>query len=178
MIQDYAQTVLHMLQCEFPQAHPRTYFRHRGGHRGPLKGRRPSYRVSMGGTHPQRDYRHSTKTACGYCGSWPHRSREECKAVGQECYNCGRLRHFSKVCRQRLDYQKWLGILYYQYVDVGNMIQDYAQNVLHILQCVPWVCLAGLVIHGLTVVELCRLVGCCSQLLYQLHSQSERLGIL
>ena len=57
-----------------------------------------------GGAHPWRDYRHSTETTCGYCGSWPHRSGEECKAVGQECHNYGRLGHFSKVCRQRSDY--------------------------------------------------------------------------
>ena len=33
---------------------------------------------------PPGDYRHSTETTCSYCGSWPHRSGEECKAVGQE----------------------------------------------------------------------------------------------
>ena len=59
----------------------------------------------MGGTCPRRDYRYSTETTCGYCGSWPHRTGEECKASDQECYNCGRLGHFSKVCRQRSDYQ-------------------------------------------------------------------------
>ena len=74
--------------------------------------------------------------------------------------------------------QKRLKILYYRYVDVRHMIQDCAQTVLHMLQCVPWVCLAGLVIHGQIVVELCGLVGCCSLHLYRLHSQSERLGIL
>ena len=58
-----------------------------------------------GRSPPQRDYRHSTETTCGYCGSWPHRAGEECKAVGQECHHCGRLGHFSKVCRQRSDYQ-------------------------------------------------------------------------
>ena len=35
----------------------------------------------------------------------PYRSGEECKAVGQECYHCGRLGDFSKVCRQKSDYQ-------------------------------------------------------------------------
>ena len=90
---------------EVPQACPRTNFRDRGGYRDPYRGRRPSHRGGMGGAHPQRDYRHSAETACGYCGSWPHRSVEECKAVGQECHNCGKLGHFSKVCRQRPDSQ-------------------------------------------------------------------------
>ena len=34
---------------------------------------------------PRRDYRHSTETTCGYCGSWPHKAGEDCKAIGQEC---------------------------------------------------------------------------------------------
>ena len=69
------------------------------GQRGP---QRPTQRWEiqlqggMGGTHPWRDYRHSTETTCGYCGSWPHRTGEECKASDQECYNCRRLGHFPK----------------------------------------------------------------------------------
>ena len=74
--------------------------------------------------------------------------------------------------------QKWLEALCYQYVDVGHMIQNCAQTVLHMLRCALWACLAGLVIPGQVIVELCELVGCCSQLLCQLHSQSERIGIL
>ena len=62
--------------------------------------------------------------------------------------------------------QKWLETLCYQYVDVGHMIQDCAQTVLHMLRCVPLVCLVGLVIHGQIIAELCELVGCHSQLLY------------
>ena len=61
---------------EFPQAHPRTNLKGRGGYRGPFRGRRPNHRGSMGGAHPQRDYRYSTETTCGYCGSWSHRAGE------------------------------------------------------------------------------------------------------
>ena len=50
----------------------------------------------MGGTRPQRDYRHSTETACEYCGLWPHKTGEECIASGQECYNCGNSDIFQK----------------------------------------------------------------------------------
>ena len=97
-------TPIHQI-TEFPQACPRTNFRGRGGYRGPFRGGRLTHRGGMGGACPWRDYRHSTETTCGCCGSWPHISGEECKAVGQECYNCGRLGHFTKVCRQRSDYQ-------------------------------------------------------------------------
>ena len=82
--------------AQFPQTHPRLNFRGRGGYRGPLRGRRSSHRGSMGGAWPQRDYRHSTETICNYCGSWPHRIGEECKASNQECYNCGKLGTFLK----------------------------------------------------------------------------------
>ena len=63
-------TPIHQI-TQFPQAHPRINFRGRGGHRGPLRGSRSCHRGGMGGTHPQRDYRHSTETTCGYCGSGP-----------------------------------------------------------------------------------------------------------
>ena len=91
--------------AQFPQMHPRPSFRDRGGYRDPLRGRRSSHRGSMGGAQPQRDYRHSTETTCRHCGSWSHRTGDECKASDQECYNCGKLGHFSKVCRHNPDYQ-------------------------------------------------------------------------
>ena len=64
---------------EFPQACSRTNLRGRGGYRGPFRGGRPSHRGGMGGAHPQRDYRYSTETTCGYCGSWPHRAGRNAK---------------------------------------------------------------------------------------------------
>ena len=45
-------TPIHQI-TQFPQAHPRTNFRGRGGYRGPLRGRRSSHRGGMGGTHPR-----------------------------------------------------------------------------------------------------------------------------
>ena len=69
-------------------------------------------------------------------------------------------------------------MLCYQYAGVRHTILDYAQTVHHMLQFVPWVDLEFLVIPGQVVAELCGLAGCCSQLLYQLHSHSERLGTL
>ena len=70
----------------------------------PTEAAEPAREAAAGG--PRRDYRHSTETTCGYCGQWPHKAGEDCKATGQECSYCGRLGHFSKVCRQRLYHQQ------------------------------------------------------------------------
>ena len=112
---------------EYPQARPRTNLRGRRGYRGPFRGGRPSHRGSMGGACSQRDYRYSTETTCGYCGSWPHRTGEECKAVGQECHHCGRLGHFSKVCRQRSDYQNSENTAV-KHIDMEEQPPDYFQS--------------------------------------------------
>ena len=74
--------------------------------------------------------------------------------------------------------QKQLGMLYCQCVGVRHMIQDCVQTVLYMLQCVLRVGLAGLVILDQIIVGLCGLVGCCSQLLCRLHSQSGGFGSL
>ena len=73
-------TPLHHI-ADYPQSHPKTNPRGRGSHRGSFRGGRPSHRGSIGGVHPQRDYRYSPETTCGNCGSWPHRTREECKSL-------------------------------------------------------------------------------------------------
>ena len=112
---------------EYPQACPRTNLRGRRGYRGPFRGGRPSHRGSMGGACSRRDYRYSTETTCGYCGSWPHRTGEECKAVGQECHHCGRLGHFSKVCRQRSDYQNSENTAV-KHIDTEEQPPDYFQS--------------------------------------------------
>ena len=44
-------TPIHQI-TQYPQVHPRTNFRGRGGYRGPLRGGRSSHRGSMGGTQP------------------------------------------------------------------------------------------------------------------------------
>ena len=56
--------------------------------------------AALGDDQTQRqDYRYSTETVCENCGFRSHKSREECRALNQECFHCGRLRHFSKLCR-------------------------------------------------------------------------------
>ena len=112
---------------ELSQAHPRTSFRARGGYRGPYRGGRSSQRGGMGGAQPQRDYRHSTETTCGYCSSWPHRAGEECRATGQECLYCGRVGHFSKVCKQKLNYQQ-SDKTAVKHIDTEEQSPDYFQS--------------------------------------------------
>ena len=119
-------TLLHHI-ADYPQSHPRTNPRGRGGHRGSFRGGRPSHRGSIGGAHPRRDYRYSPKTTCSNCGSWPHRTGEECKASGQECLHCGKLGHFSKVCRQRLNYQQSEKTAV-KYIDTEEQPPDYFQS--------------------------------------------------
>ena len=117
-------TPLHHIN-ELPQACPRTSFRARGGYRGSYRGGRSSQRG--GGARPQRDYRHHTETTCGYCGSWPHRAGEECRAAGQECLYCGKIGHFSKVCKQKLNYQQ-SDKTAIKHIDTEEQPADYFQS--------------------------------------------------
>ena len=112
---------------KLPQARPRTNFRARGGYRGAYRGGRSSQRGGMGGARPQRDYRHSTETTCSYCSSWPHRAGEECRAIGQECLYCGRIGHFSKVCKQKLSHQQ-SDKTAVKHIDMEEQPPDYFQS--------------------------------------------------
>ena len=42
----------------------------------------------------------NARKTCGHCGGiWPHDRSKPCPAKGKECQSCGRLNHFSRVCR-------------------------------------------------------------------------------
>ena len=59
-----------------------------------------------GGARPQRDYRCSTETTCGYCGLWPHKAGKNTRLWAKSACTAGRVGHFSKVCRQKLYHQQ------------------------------------------------------------------------
>ena len=83
-------TSIHKI-AQYSQQQGRHNFRGRGAFRASRHG----HRGSLGGAQPQRqDYRYSTETVCENCGFRPHKSREECRALNQECFHCGRLGHF------------------------------------------------------------------------------------
>ena len=43
--------------------------------------------------------KHVSQQSCGNCGFTHHRS--QCPALGKKCYQCGRLNHFSHMCRSK-----------------------------------------------------------------------------
>ena len=47
-----------------------------------------------------RDHQRTQSKTCGHCGGiWPQDRSKPCPAKGKECQSCGRLNHFSCVCR-------------------------------------------------------------------------------
>ena len=113
--------------AELPQACPRTNFRGREGYRGSLRGGRPSHRGSMGEPTPGETTDIVPRLHAVTVGSWPHRVGEECKSTGQECHHCGKLRQFSKVCRQRSDcqYSEKTAV---KHIDTEEQPTDYFQR--------------------------------------------------
>ena len=75
----------------------------------------------------RQDYRHSTETVCENCGLRPHKSREECRALNQECFHCRRLGHFSKMCRQDPDNQ-YSDKTEIKHIDMEEQPPDYTQS--------------------------------------------------
>ena len=81
-----------------------------------------------GGAWPQvQDYRHSNDITCELCGSRPHKYRSECKASGQECFYCGRLGHFSKMCKQNPENQN-SDKTEVKHIDMEEQSPDYTQS--------------------------------------------------
>ena len=56
-----------------------------------------------------------------------HRAGEECRAAGQECLYCGRIGHFSKVCKQKLNYQQ-SDKTAVKHIDTEEQPPDYFQS--------------------------------------------------
>ena len=116
-------TSIHKI-AQYPPQQGRHSFRGRGAFRGGRHGPRGG----LGGTWPWRqDYRYSTETVCENCGFRPHKSREECRTLNQECFHCGRLRHFSKMCRQNTDNQ-YNDKTEVKHIDMDEQSPDYAQS--------------------------------------------------
>ena len=90
-----------------------------GGYRG--RGGRP-----FQGNWPQcrQDYRQSTAPMCEYCRRTPDNSRQECRALGMECYTCHKFGHLSHICRQNTKSDK----TEVKHIDMEEESQDWPQS--------------------------------------------------
>ena len=52
-----------------------------------------------GGQQGEQRRGHEHHDKCSWCGGPAHISRKDCKALDSECDTCGKIGHFSKVCR-------------------------------------------------------------------------------
>lgn len=59
---------------------------------------------------PQRQSGGTVKKGCQYCGSQKQHVHKDCPAREKECFSCGKLGHFAKVCRSARDKSAVSGI--------------------------------------------------------------------
>ena len=120
-------TSIHKI-AQYPQQQARPNFRGRGGYRGPLRGSRYNHRGGLweepnpGKTSDTVQRLHVNTVAHG-----PTNQEKKCKASHQECYYCGKLRHFSKVCRHNPDYQNHDKTAI-KHIDIEEHPADYTQE--------------------------------------------------
>ena len=107
-------------QSQYQQGRVRDYSGHRG-RGGPHRGRTP-----FQGSWPQsrQDCRHSTLYMCEYCGRAPHNSKQECRALGVECYTCHEIGHLTHMCRQNTESDK----TEVKHMDTEEEFQDCSQS--------------------------------------------------
>ena len=70
------------------------------------------------------DYRHSTRPVCEYCRRASHNSRQECRALGMECYTCHIIGHLANMCRHNPENDK----TEVKPIDTEEESQDYNQS--------------------------------------------------
>ena len=114
------RTSIHTI-AQYPQQQGRHNFRGRGAFRGGRHGPRGG----LGGAQSQR-YRCSTD-AVWKLWFQPHKSREKCRALNQECFHCRRLEHFSNMCRQNTDNQ-YSDNTEVKHIDTEEQSPDHAQS--------------------------------------------------
>ena len=91
------------------------------GRGGPHRGGRP---FQSNWPQSRQDYKHSIAPMCEYCGRAPHNSRQECRALGMECYTCHKFGHLSHMCRQNTESNK----TEVKHIDTEEESQDCLQS--------------------------------------------------